>query len=159
MAKHITTKNKNKKQIKLNRERGEISHWYQIKTDPFDPLIPAPGKLLLAHTAITGYVENHEHVIDEGRIKPTIYHHQIGAESTINKLKIQTWIVILFSDKKDKNSNSKLVFHKPMTPTYLYGFPLSFLKRAMQRVVNSIMFIEPSLNILCNILNIYGNGY
>ena len=30
--------------------------------------------------------------------------------------------------------------------TYLYGFPLSFLKSAEQRLVNSMIFIEPSLH-------------
>ena len=87
VACHITMKRQLKKKIKRNRERDEISYLYlEIKTDLFNPLIPAPGKLLLTHTAITRYVENHKHVIDEGRIKPETYHHFVSTESTTHKL-------------------------------------------------------------------------
>jgi hypothetical protein len=114
-------KRKIKARIKLNRERDNISYGYlEIKTDLFNPLIPALGKLLLAHTAVTRYVKNHEHVIDKGRIKPETYHHIIPIKPMIYNIKKHTLGMILFSENRTKYSIIINFFlYKPMSNTDL----------------------------------------
>ena len=88
----------------------------------FDPAVPAEDKLLFAHAAVPGHVEDHEEVVDQGGVHPdtSITQHTQYPDITEHMQQV-VWL------------------------HYLYGFPFSFLNSALQMDVNSLMLMALSL--------------